>query len=203
MKHGPIANVVETVEAHGVVCTRIHLEESRVDAFSVNFADHPIAVLATDKNKWDRSRFDAAHELGHLVMHDQAAGIPESERQANEFAAAFLMPEPDIRGALPSQADWRRLMDLKVEWGVSMAALLMRARTLGVMPEITYVTATKTMSSRGWRRHEPVGGDPELPLLLQAAISRASSDGFDADDIRLQAVIPPDIFDEIRNLITG
>src|SRR5206468_5966177 len=93
---GPMGDVVGTIEGHGVVCIRLHFDEERVDAFSVAFSDHPIAVLAADKDKWDRSRFDAAHELGHIVMHAESAGVPEAERQANEFAAAWLMPDSDI-----------------------------------------------------------------------------------------------------------
>lgn len=202
LKRGPIAEVVGTLESHGVVCTRLRLEEARVDAFSVNFAQHPVAVLATDKDKWDRSRFDAAHELGHLVMHDEAAGVPEAERQANEFAAAFLMPERDIRRVLPRRAGWRELMELKSQWGVSIAALLMRARTLEVMPETTYVNATKVMSARGWRRHEPVEGEAELPTLLQDGLDRARRAGVEAESLRREAAIPSDVFKDICQLIS-
>jgi Zn-dependent peptidase ImmA (M78 family) len=203
LKAGPVDHVVRTLEAHGVVCARLHLREARVDAFSVNFADHPIAVLTTDKDKWDRSRFDAAHELGHLVMHDEAAGVPEAERQANEFAAAFLMPERDIRRHLPARPDWRQLKELKSTWGVSMAALLMRARTLGVMPETAYISATKVMSARGWRRHEPVDGTPEAPSLLRTALACAQQGGLTADELRQRALIPGDIFEEVCQLISA
>jgi Zn-dependent peptidase ImmA (M78 family)/transcriptional regulator with XRE-family HTH domain len=194
---GPILNVVASIEARGVVCTRLLLEDVRVDAYSVNFSDHPVAVLTTDKDKWDRSRFDAAHELGHLVMHDEAGGIPGAERQANEFAAAFLMPARDIRRRLPDRANWQLLMRLKAEWGVSLAAILMRARTLEVMSESAYVGATKAMSARGWRRHEPVDGESETPTLLNDALERARSEGVDMEELRLETAIPKDLFDEI------
>lgn len=198
---GPIGNVVGTVESHGVVCTHLRLDDPRVDAFSVNFSDHPVAVLGTDKAKWDRSRFDAAHELGHLVMHDEASGMAEAERQANEFAAAFLMPARDIRSQLPTRADWRQLMDLKSTWGVSISALLMRARTLDVMSQGTYVSATKVMSARGWRRHEPVSGTTESPTMLSNALARARRAGHTPDSLRREAVIPSDLFDEICRII--
>jgi Zn-dependent peptidase ImmA (M78 family)/transcriptional regulator with XRE-family HTH domain len=198
---GPVADVVRTIESHGIVCTRLLFRDERVDAFSVNFSDHPVAVLATDKDKWDRSRFDAAHELGHLVMHDEAAGVPEAERQAHEFAAAFLMPARDVQDVLPAHADWRRLMDLKNEWGVSIAALLMRARTLGIMAETTYVSATKMMSARGWRRHEPVDGTPETPALLHDALARSRRRHVAAEELRREAAIPLDIFEEVCQLI--
>jgi Zn-dependent peptidase ImmA (M78 family)/transcriptional regulator with XRE-family HTH domain len=203
LPRGPIGNVVGTIEQHGVVCTRLRLREDRIDAFSVNFSDHPVAVLATDKDKWDRSRFDAAHELGHLVMHDEAAGVPEAERQANEFAAAFLMPARDIQADLPVRPDWRALMELKGKWGTSMGALLMRARTLGVMSETTYVGATKVMSARGWRRHEPVDGFPELPRLLTDAMARAAKKGIKPERLRQEAAIPADVFAELCELIDG
>lgn len=199
---GPVAHVVADLERHGVVCTRLRLAEERVDAFSVNFADHPVAVLTTDKSKWDRSRFDAAHELGHLVMHDEAAGVPQAERQANEFAAAFLMPERDIKSVLPSRAEWRVLMDLKRVWGVSMAALLMRARTLEVMTEPAYISATKVMSARGWRRHEPIDGTPEVPTLLRIQLKHAVAAGHGVEQLRRDAGIPSDIFEEICQLIS-
>lgn len=197
LPRGPIDDVVGTLESHGVLCLRLALDDARVDAFSVNFEDHPIAVLSTDKDKWDRSRFDAAHELGHLVMHEEAAGVPEAEKQANEFAAAFLMPEADIRTRLPEKADWSRLMDLKRTWGVSMAALLMRAKTLNVMSDAAYLSATKVMSARGWRRHEPVDGVPEVPALLANSIERARRRGVDIDELRAEAAIPADLFDDI------
>jgi Zn-dependent peptidase ImmA (M78 family)/transcriptional regulator with XRE-family HTH domain len=198
---GPVDHVIDTIERHGVVCARLRFREERIDAFSVNFSDHPVAVLAADKDKWDRSRFDAAHELGHIVMHDEAAGVPEAERQANEFAAAFLMPARDIGGILPARADWGRLMELKAEWGTSIASLLMRARTLGVMTETTYVGATKMMSARGWRRHEPVEREPELPSLLSNAMRRARKRGIQSQLLRREAAIPLDLFDEVCNLI--
>ncbi len=198
---GPTENVVQLLESRGIVCTRLQLAEKRVDAFSVNFSDHPIAVLASDKDKWDRSRFDAAHELGHLVMHDEAAGVTEAERQANEFAAAFLMPERDIREQLPVRADWGKLFELKAAWGVSIAALLMRARRLDVMPETTYVSATKIMSARGWRKHEPVAGPIEQPSALSNALTRAQRSARSTDFLHREAAIPADLFEEICRMI--
>jgi Zn-dependent peptidase ImmA (M78 family) len=203
LPHGPVETVLVTLEAHGVACTRLLFDDDRVDAFSVNFSDHPVAVLAADKEKWDRSRFDAAHELGHLVMHDEAAGVPEAERQANEFAAAFLMPERDIKGELPARADWSAFMALKAEWGTSIASLLRRSMTLGVMGESTYVTANKVLSARGWRRHEPVDGEQEAPALLRRTMQRATKRGIAPDVLRREAAIPEDLFDDVCQLISA
>ena len=198
---GPVPDVIGCLETHGVVCARLELQEAKVDAFSVNFSDHPVAVLSTDKAKWDRSRFDAAHELAHLVMHEDAAGVAEAEKQAHEFAAAFLMPAGDIRSELPATADWRSLQALKAEWGVSIAALLRRAKTLGAMSDGVYVSAMKVMAARGWRRHEPVDRHPEIPTLLRTAFHKAQRQGITAEHLRRQAKIPQSLFDEICPLI--
>ena len=77
------------------------------------------------------------------------------EDQAHRFAAAFLTPADEIRGELPSAPAWPELLILKRRWGVSIGALLMRARTLAVMPQSTYQQAVRYMSMRGWRTSEP------------------------------------------------
>ncbi len=165
---GPIRDAVGLLEDHGVVVIRLPLGTADVDAFSLPFPDHPVVVLSTEKNDRARSRFDVAHELGHLVMHgEQIWGIPEIEKQAHSFAAALLMPADEIRNQLPSTVDWPKLFELKRQWQVSLAALLMRARTLRRMSENTYLTAIKASSARGWRRVEPVPlGPPEQPRRL-------------------------------------
>lgn len=177
---GPVDNVVKLLETHGVLVLRLPLDSADVDAFSLPFADRPVVVLGADKNDRARSRFDAAHELGHLVMHGESVwGVKEVETQAHKFAAEFLMPAGDIRAELPARADWGLLFALKQRWHVSIAALLMRAKDLDVMSPSAYTTAMKGLSARGWRRAEPVPlGSPEGPeittRLLEVANTRAA-----------------------------
>lgn len=96
---GPIPDVVGLLEAHGVLVLRLPLDASEVDAFSLPSADRPVVVLGTDKGDRARSRFDAAHELGHLVMHGESVwGVKEVENQAHKFAAECLMPAAEIAG---------------------------------------------------------------------------------------------------------
>ena len=186
---GPSPNVVDLLESHGVVVMRLPLASTDVDAFSLPFTDRPIVVLGAEKNDRARSRFDAAHELGHLVMHgDQLWGVPEVERQANRFAAAFLMPREDIAEELPERADWPQLFSLKRHWQVSLAALLMRARVLDRMTDADYLAAVKASSARGWRRVEPVPlGRPEQPQLLKRLLE--SSSGADCRNMLPESVV--------------
>lgn len=64
-------------------------------------------------------RFDAAHELGHLVLHpDTEPGSKIVEQQAHAFASEFLMPAAEITHQLPRRIDWPTLHDLKQHWGL-------------------------------------------------------------------------------------
>ncbi len=102
--------------------------------------------------------------------------MKEVETQAHTFAAAFLMPAGDIHDELPTTVDWPALFELKRFWQVSLAALLMRARTLGRMSDSTYLTAIKAASARGWRRMAPVSlGRPEQPTRLLSYLSSPES----------------------------
>jgi Zn-dependent peptidase ImmA (M78 family) len=178
-----------------VVVLRLAFDSSQIDAFSVAFADRPVVVLASDKSDRARSRFDAAHELGHLVLHSSEIwGMPDVERQAHSFAAAFLMPRDQIYSELPTHVDWPRLFQLKRRWQVSLAALLMRARALGRLSASAYLGAIKTASARGWRRVEPIPlGPPEQPQFLRAVLeSRAK--------VTLERVLPRVVLDSLMTM---
>lgn len=196
LEPGPIDHVVRELERHGIVVARYALgPDSDIDGFSVWHPDHPVVVLGDDKGVAARSRFDAAHELGHLVMHGpDRAGTREAENEAHRFAAAFLMPEDDIYAQLPTKVNWRTLVDLKAEWGVSIGALLKRAVDLERISDHAYLNAMKAMSAKGWRKKEPGDhhlGQPERPRLLGSALALASDRfGLSLDDLAREAGLP-------------
>jgi hypothetical protein len=90
---GPVPNVVQTLEDHGLIVIRPPLETADVDAFSLPFHDRPIVVLGADKNDRARSRFDAAHELGHLVAHGDQVWSQRSRAASSLLRSRF----PDAR----------------------------------------------------------------------------------------------------------
>jgi len=189
---GPVPDMLNVLERHGVVTARFRVSADKVDAFTIPYPDRPIVVLGADKGYRDRSRFDAAHELAHLVLHrDLEPGDAALEKQAHAFSAAFLMPADDIADRLPARADWRRLIDLKLEWQVSIAALLMRAKTVGPMSDAEYTKAMKALSARGWRRQEPADlGAPETPRLLSAALKVAAHAGTTLEELAARGGLP-------------
>lgn len=176
---GPVTDVIQLAERHGIVTARHPIATSAVSAYSVPFPERPVVIVNRDGVKRDRDRFSVSHEIGHLVMHEAEASLASkvTEAQANRFASAFLLPAEEILDQLPSGPDWVHLLTLKQRWHVSMTALLRRARDLGVMTDPVYAQAMRTASARGWRISEPGDlGVPESPRVLTLAISRAGAD---------------------------
>lgn len=205
---GPVPHVVRLVESKGVVVTLLRAETNKVSAFSCPFTPRPVVVLTTNKNDKARSRMDAAHELGHLLMHHDAdPGSQILEREANNFAAAFLMPADQIRSHLPRRLNWNALTEAKQVWGVSLAALLYRSRTLGVISEASYRRAMVTMGRQTWpdgatwRTREPADlGEQERPALLHRAFELAESRGITLDTLANEVCLPVDAVREVLGL---
>jgi len=196
---GPVGHLVRLAENHGIIVVFSPAQSASVDAYSLAIDGKAAVALNPLKDDYWRQRFDVAHELGHLVMHEDAEpGGQVLEEQAHRFAAEFLTPQREIGQRLPAKADWRRLAELKEEWGVSMQALLFRARYLGIMSDTTYSNAMMKVSANGWRRREP--GPPrvlEQPSSLPAAIDLLASIGVTADQVRLESRTPKDKFEQI------
>ncbi|MHA3019660.1 ImmA/IrrE family metallo-endopeptidase [Mycobacterium sp. BMJ-28] len=196
--HDPIPHVVREIERHGVPVARLLLDAKSVDAFSVRFSHRPLILLTDDKSNYVRSRFDAAHELGHLVMHSHADPNDRSiEKQAHDFAASFLLPVDVAVGELPRKIDshaWQKLARMKREWGISISAMLFRARSLGLLTPSAYQNSMKYISARGWRTVEPGDremGQPESPILVERAIKTIEHEyGLSAEEIVKSAHLP-------------
>jgi len=183
---GPLDNAVGFLELRGCIVTRLRAETREVDAFSGWVGQRPFVVLSADKSDTARSRFDAAHELGHLLLHhDVDSDNEELEFQAHAFASAFLMPKESLLRELPRRLDWGRLIELKLRWRVSLAALLRRARDLGALSEFTYRRAMVQMSSWGWRVNEPgeVGAAEQPTLLHDSLLLLERGLGISSDDV--------------------
>ena len=99
-----------------------------------------------------RQRFSIAHELGHLVLHEPAFQIDEHafvsfrnsksssasdphEIEANQFAAALLMPEPLLRACVDELGEnpdvEESIRRLAQRFDVSTHAMTIRLTSLG------------------------------------------------------------------------
>ncbi|SDZ41476.1 Zn-dependent peptidase ImmA, M78 family [Amycolatopsis xylanica] len=180
----PIPNVIHLLEAHGVRVFSLATEHSEVDAFSFWQASTPFVFLNTGKTP-ERSRFDAAHELGHLVMHAGARESrgPEAEQQANAFAGAFLMPESSVRARMPQAPLIDQILEGKQIWRVSALALTYRLHELDMLSDWQYRSACVELSRLGYRKGEPEGIPGETSQLLTKVFAALRENGKSVHDV--------------------
>jgi Zn-dependent peptidase ImmA (M78 family)/DNA-binding XRE family transcriptional regulator len=175
----PIPNMVHLLEARGVRVFSLVQEVRDVDAFSLYIENGPFIFIDTGKTA-ERQRFDAAHELGHLVMHQGRERVQsrEAERQADRFAAAFLMPRADVLAHNLRNASPDQLIQASRRWRVSAMALAHRLSELGLLTEWGYRTACVELAKRGYRRSEP-GSQlvPESSQVLEKVFAHLRANG--------------------------
>lgn len=174
----PIPNVLHLLEAHGVRIYSLTDQNNELDAYSLYWDRQPFIFLSTRKSG-ERGRFDAAHELGHLVLHGeyQTLNRPAAEIEANRFAAAFLMPRASVLAHGLRDATLSRILDSKRVWKVAAMALTHRLQELGLLTEWGYRSACVQLSRLGYRRSEPHGIARESSQLLSKVLSEVRADG--------------------------
>jgi Zn-dependent peptidase ImmA (M78 family)/transcriptional regulator with XRE-family HTH domain len=177
----PIPDVTVLLEDNGLLITYGALESPKLDAFSnVSEFDRSFHVfLGTDMRSVARSRFDAAHELGHLILHSHLSReyLDDKEKtkkhgliehQAYRFASAFLMPADSFRGDVWMTA-LEPLLSLKEEWKVSVAAMIKRCDDLGMLDE-SHARRLWISYNRKWKNAEP--GDNKIPFEATQLMKR-------------------------------
>jgi Zn-dependent peptidase ImmA (M78 family)/DNA-binding XRE family transcriptional regulator len=188
----PVRNMIHVLEAQGVRVFSLTEECVDVDAFSFWKAGTPFVFLNTMKSG-ERSRFDAAHELGHLVLHrhggpigndgQQARGV---EREADAFASAFLMPRSSILAAAPRLPNVDRLIKLKKTWNVAVSALAHRLRALDMLSEWQYRMLCMEIAQRGFKTTEPDGIPRETSQVLNKVFAVMREEGTSKADVAHQ-----------------
>lgn len=182
----PIPNVHVMLESHGVK-VRILAHEEGFDGFSA-FAEGggmrvPVMALSArwlrgDEKDLPRFRFTAIHELAHLHLRlPEGLDHKEKENCCHQFAGAFLIPRKPFEerfGANRVQIALKELCAIKAEWGMSVAAIMKRACTLGLVTAGRYKTYCIVAAKNGWRTKDPgkwVGEEESSrfePLVLRA-----------------------------------
>lgn len=162
----PIPDMTLLLENNGIQVTYGDLASGKLDAFSnVSEFDKSFHIfLGTDESTAVRSRMDASHELGHLILHshlskkflddkDKTKRHALIERQAFSFASSFLMPADSFRSDV-WMTSLEALLSLKERWKVSVKAMIMRCAQLGMIPE-DQVKRLWISYNRRWKTAEP------------------------------------------------
>jgi len=207
----PISNIVSLLECNGTIVARDDLGAITLDAFSDISPDidcHQYIVLGTDKSTAVRSRFDAAHELGHRVLHQnidknyliKKAEYSLIEKQAHRFAAAFLLPSDAFAEDFYSST-LDALKNLKPKWKVAISMMLKRAEDLNFISGDQARYLWIRLSRQGWKRKEPLDDELEIeePQLLRRAFEMVINENVKTkQEIVSQIPLPPL---DIENLV--
>lgn len=173
-----ISSMVHLLESKGIRVFSLVEETYDMDAFSFWMGKYPFIFLNTKKSV-ERSRFDAAHELGHILLHKHGSPLgKEAETQANRFASALLMPQGSVIANLPRFVTLDNIIRLKSIWRVSASSLARRMKDLGLLTEWLYRSIMVEISKRGYMKCEPNAiKQPETSKLLPMIFNALREEG--------------------------
>lgn len=179
----PIMRLGELLESKGIILSEVQFGDARLDAFSCIVNGRAFIFFGTDKGDRARRRFDAAHELGHLLIHQHLSQeefedtdtLRRIEREADAFASAFLLPKSTFTEDVQrmSEKSLSSFLRLKARWGVSAQAMMYRARDLKLIGEETYTQLCKAAAMRRWRGAKQEPGDDLVPEIKPTLGPRA------------------------------
>ncbi|MHB1644259.1 MAG: XRE family transcriptional regulator [Acidithiobacillus sp.] len=218
-----VQDLALAVEGAGVILIREETGIAQIEGLSAwsSVLGRPLILLSADKDNGYRSRFDLAHELGHLVLHRHIQRTTDRDRhklmekQAHQFAGAFLLPAETFASEVCMPVTLDDLLLLKRRWGVSVAAIMMRLHVLGLLDEEGKLALFKRRSARWGGKAEPGDGDrkPEQPRLLRRTIDLLVEEnvmpcdaiprhfGLAAHDIEKLAGLPEGYFQGKSNVV--
>lgn len=197
----PIGNMLKLLESKGVRILSLSENTRNVDAYSFWRGDHPYVFLNQEKTA-ERSIFDSAHELAHLVLHHHAGARNEqgAEMQADQFASAFLMPEADVKNEASRFLSAQQIIQAKVRWKVSAMALAYRLHAIGLLSDWNYRSVCIELGKQGYRSGEPFGVTRETSAVLAKVLAALWSKRLTKENIARDLSVP---IEEIETLIFG
>jgi Zn-dependent peptidase ImmA (M78 family)/DNA-binding XRE family transcriptional regulator len=156
----PIFNSIELLEDKHIKV--VVIEDAEDFDGMQTWVNNNIPVIAINKGKIksdDRVRFTVLHELAHLLLPLKHLHEKQKEKYCHQFAAAMLMPAEaaiDELGNGRTKLMIQELGLLKKQYGISIQAIIMRARDLDIISDSYCKQFFFFMQQMGWKVHEPV-----------------------------------------------
>lgn len=195
----PVKNIFNLLESHGIIIYEID-EMEKFDGVSF-ITDRGFPVIIVNKKfSNDRKRFTIAHELGHILLHNEnnfpISSFRDKEKEANIFASEFLMPENDIKQSL-RMLKMSDLGDLKSYWLTSMSSIIRKAKDLGCIDENRYRFFMIEMSRSGYNKKEPISVYIDNPTCLKNAYNLFKDElDYDITDFVNFTALPQDVIQD-------
>lgn len=195
----PISNMIRLLESRGILVFSLAQDCSDLDAFSFWAGKRPIVLLNTMKSA-ERSRFDAAHELFHLIGHKEGASGRKEEAEADEFAGALLLPEEDVRSRIRRVVSLQSLIEAKKRWGISLAAMVYSLHKLQILSDWQYRTFYIEMSKRKYTKQEPEPISRENSSVLSQVFATLKTQNVTPRSIAMELDWP---YDQLKEFLLG
>lgn len=220
IKDDPVVDLIGLLENNGVIVAQFthskYCDFKGVEAYSCWKNGTPYIMYNSVSKSAVRTRFSICHELGHLIMHSAISKqdavkkeiVDAADRQADLFAAAFLLPATsfpkDIRSTSVAS-----LEPVKIKWGAAMSTIIKRCETLDILTENQLNYLKRQMTIKKYWYKEPLDDvlKVESPEILNSALSLlienrlvtkqsfAQEIGVGARDLSAILSVPDDYFD--------
>jgi len=157
--NGAVFNVVEILEDKNIKVVKLDVDED-FDGLQT-FVNDTIPVVAYNlkkANKPDRIRFTLLHELAHLLLKFGNITDRQKETLCHQFAGAMLLPEETIKAELGehrNKLSSLELANIKKQYGISMQAIIMRAKDCGIINENYTKQLFFFFKQMNWKVDEP------------------------------------------------
>lgn len=148
---GPIPQPILVLESHGVKVIEVEEDVELFDGTSNMIEGIPVLVLNKKENEDTESKFQnneerrrltLFHELAHMILKfADALTDKEKENLCNSFACEMLIPSQtfiEIFGEKRQMISSWELKDVQREYGISVQALMRKAKELGVITDNRY-----------------------------------------------------------------
>lgn len=215
----PIPDVTLALENAGIPVVNLEIASEKQDGFCFHSGELQRSFVGINVYNVSsaRARFDAAHELGHILLHrcvtPQQSRDPLFhkllEQQAHRFAGAFLFPRKSFLAEVGAPTLYY-FSDLKRRWGMSIAAMVFRAFNLGVIDEDQKSALYHNMARRRWRGvlREPFDSPEDMPLerprMLKRGMELVVGSGiYGRSAIKTSLALPQNEIEQIAGLETG
>jgi len=153
----PVSKLMELLEDKGI---RIHEIQTNENFNGISaLADEVPVIAVRHQDDLLRKRFTISHELGHILLKIQSKRDPKNrEKLCHIFAGAFLLPSKVIKAKLGAKRNKIALWELKKIkgiYGISIQAIMARARHLDIVSNHTYRNFCININTHGWKKNEP------------------------------------------------
>ena len=200
----PVRNVIHLLELYGGRVFSLSEDTAVLDAYSFWRGATPYVFLNTMKTA-ERSRMDAAHELGHLILHWKGSrDNKQAELEAQIFGSTFLMPRGSVVSRIRPGATLAQIIKAKRYWGVSVVALTYRLHKVGLLTDFQYRRLFAQIGRHNYRVEEPNPAPRERSQVLAKVFEAlAQKKMWQPEVARMLSLHPSEVTSLLFGLVQG